>query len=44
MGKTPVVPLTHLSSLIVNLGDNYLAKERIDGRRITDTVRMLFPN
>lgn len=44
MGKMPVVPLTHLSSLLVNLGDNYLAKERIDGRRIADTVRTLFPN
>lgn len=42
MGKTPVVPPTHLSSLLVNLGDNYLAKDRIDARRIADTVRTLY--
>jgi hypothetical protein len=42
MGKAPVVPPTHLASLIPNLGDNYLAKDRIDARRVTDTVRTLF--
>jgi hypothetical protein len=42
MGKAPVVPPTHLASLIPNLGDNYLAKDRIDARRIADTVRTLF--
>jgi hypothetical protein len=42
MGKAPVVPPTHLSSLLVNLGDNYLAKDRIDARRIADTVRTLY--
>ncbi len=42
MGKAPVVPPTHLGSLLMNLQDNYLAKDRIDARRITDTVRTLY--
>ncbi|MDX2141133.1 MAG: nuclease-related domain-containing protein [Chloroflexota bacterium] len=41
-GNAPLVPPTHLSSLYNNLLPNYLAKERIDARRIADTVRTLY--
>lgn len=40
--KNPVVPLTHLSTLLVNLQENYLARERIDAARVVNTVRTLY--
>ena len=42
MAKTPVVPLTPLSTLLANLRDTYLAKDRIDAPRIAASVRMLY--
>jgi hypothetical protein len=42
MGKQPTVPLTPQSTLLANLRENYLAKDRIDAPRIAATVRTLY--
>lgn len=42
MAKEPVVPLTHLSTLIPNAQSNYFAKDRIDGPKVANTIRMLY--
>ncbi len=40
--RDPVVPPTNLPSLVANLRDNYLAKDRIDPAAITESVRLLY--
>lgn len=40
--RDPVVPVTTLPSLVASLGDNYMAKERIDAARVTAVVRLLY--
>lgn len=42
MAQNPVVPITHLSMLLTNLQDSYLAAERIDATRVAATVKALF--
>lgn len=42
MAKEPVVPLTHLSTLIPNAQSNYFAKDRIDAAKVTGTIRTLY--
>lgn len=42
MAKEPVVPLTHLNTLIPNTQENYFARDRIDARKVTDTIRSLY--
>ncbi len=39
--KEPVVPITLLPSIITNLGDNYLAKERIPQEMVSAVVRVI---
>jgi hypothetical protein len=41
-GKDPVVPPTHLSTLITNLQADYFARDRIDEARVVRTGRALF--
>ena len=40
--REPTVPPSHLSTLILNLQNNYLAKDRIDADKVTAFVRLLF--
>jgi hypothetical protein len=42
MANNPVVPITHLHTLITNLRGNYLAKDRIDQQTIVAVVRSLY--
>ena len=40
--REPVVPVSTLPALIASLGDNYLAKDRIDAAKVTGVVRLLY--
>ena len=42
MAKQPVVPLTHLGTLIPNMQSDYFARERVDASRVNNTIRMLY--
>ncbi len=40
--RSPVVPVSTLPALIATLGDNYMAKDRIDEAKVTAVVRLLY--
>ena len=40
--RDPVVPPTHLQTLVTNLRPNYLAKDRIDAPTVVQIVRVLY--
>ncbi len=40
--REPVVPVSTLPALVASLGDNYLAKDRIDAAKATAVVRLLY--